>query len=362
LFAKGDSPVVDVRIRSSARVVLAALSLGLLFVGPTASTEAATSVKASTSASSTAKKRHTSRYTAQTARTRRARLARAKSAARARQWREVSEPRFKTNGMGEVVPDIRAEAAIIYNPETNQVLWEENSQNPRSIASITKVMTAEVLLESNPDLTREVVIDRSDVSHANHTYVRAGEKLTIDDLLHLMLVASDNAAARALARTSSLGREAFIDRMNGKAKELGLTQTSYTDPSGLLSDNVSSAYDMARLITLVSNDERVSSIMRMPYYTVLTNRRVINIHSTNQLVVKGDVDVLAGKTGFISKSGYCLATLLRLPQSGQEVAVVVLGARSNAGRFMETRHLFNWLSSKASEFNLLPAVAAQPQN
>jgi D-alanyl-D-alanine endopeptidase (penicillin-binding protein 7) len=342
--------------------VLAALSLGVFFVGTTASTEAATSAKTSTSASSTAKKRHSSRYTAQTARTRRARLARAKATARARQWREVAEPRFKTNELGETVPDIRAEAAIIYNPETNQVLWEENSQNPRSIASITKVMTAEVLLESNPDLTREVVIDRSDVSHANHTYVRAGEKLTVDDLLHLMLVASDNAAARALARTSSLGRDAFIDRMNEKAKELGLTQTTYADPSGLLSDNMSSAYDMARLITLVSNDERVASIMRMPYYTVLTNRRVINIHSTNQLVVKGDVDVLAGKTGFISKSGYCLATLLRLPQSGQEVAVVVLGARSNAGRFMETRHLFNWLSSKASDFNLLPAVAAQPQN
>jgi D-alanyl-D-alanine endopeptidase (penicillin-binding protein 7) len=338
------------------------LSVGLLFGGAVVPSEAA-SAKPSTTASSAAKKRHlTSRYTAQTARTRHARLARAKAAARARQWREVAEPRFKTNELGEVVPDIRAEAAIIYNPETQKVLWEENSQNPRSIASITKVMTAEVLLESNPDLTREVVVDRSDVSHANHTYVRAGERLTVDDLLHLMLVASDNAAARALARTSSLGPDGFVDRMNVKAKELGLTQTAYADPSGLNSDNVSSAYDMARLITLVSNDERVASIMRMPYYTVLTNRRVINIHSTNQLVVKGDVDVLAGKTGFISKSGYCLATLLRLPQSGQEVAVVVLGARSNAGRFMETRHLFNWLSSKASEFKLLPAETAQPQN
>ena len=275
----------------------------------------------------------------------------------------MAEPRFKTNDQGEVVPDIRAEAAIIYNPETKQVLWEEHSLDPRSIASITKVMTAEVVLEGNPDLTREVVMDRSDVSHANHTYVRAGERLTVDDLLHLTLIASDNAAARALARTSSLGTEAFVERMNAKARELGLQQTSYADPSGLIADNVSSAFDMARLITLVSNDERVASIMRMPYYTVLTNRRVINIHSTNQLVVKGDVDVLAGKTGFISKSGYCLATLLRLPQSGQEVAVVILGARSNAGRFMETRHLFNWLSSKASEFNLLAApVAAQPEN
>jgi D-alanyl-D-alanine carboxypeptidase len=118
---------------------------------------------------------------------------------------------------------------------------------------------------------------------------------------------------------------------------------------------------MARLIAFASSDGRVASIMRMPYYTVMTNRRVINIHSTNQLVVKGDVDVLAGKTGFISKSGYCLATLLRLPQSGQEVAVVVLGARSNAGRFMETRHLFNWLSSRAGEL-VTPVAAAQPEN
>ena len=80
--------------------------------------------------------------------------------------------------------------------------------------------------------------------------------------------------------------------------------------------------------------------------------------------MKGDVDVRGGKTGFISKAGYCLATLLRLPQTGQQVAVVVLGARSNAGRFMETRHLFNWLSSKAPDFfkeQEPVAVEAQPQ-
>jgi len=359
-------PVFQARTRQFARILLIAVS----FAGVAeARSEASGSATTTKTAASSAKKRHratpatksTSRYTSQTARNRRARLARAKAAARARQWRDVSEPRFKTNDQGEVVPDIRAEAAIIYNPETKQVLWENNSQDSRSIASITKVMTAEVLLESNPDLTREVVIERSDVSHANHTYLRAGERVSIDDLLHLTLIASDNAAARALARTSEVGTEAFIGRMNEKAKEMGLQQTSYADPSGLIAANVSSAYDMARLIAFASSDSRVASIMRMPYYTVMTNRRVINIHSTNQLVVKGDVDVLAGKTGFTSKSGYCLATLLRLPQSGQEVAVVVLGARSNAGRFMETRHLFNWLSSRAGEL-VTPVVAAQPEN
>src|SRR5690606_21779477 len=146
---------------------------------------------------------------------------------RARQLRELAQPRFKLNERGELVPDVRAAAAIIYNPETDQVLWESNSQDPRSIASITKVMTAAVVLEAHPDLQRTVTITRQDVARANHTYLRAGEKVTIDDLLHLTLIASDNAAARALARTSPLGTERFIDRMNEKAAELGLEQTSY---------------------------------------------------------------------------------------------------------------------------------------
>jgi D-alanyl-D-alanine carboxypeptidase len=106
---------------------------------------------------------------------------------------------------------------------------------------------------------------------------------------------------------------------------------------------------MAKLITFVSGDERIAGIMRKPYHSIPIGRRTITVHSTNQLVMRGDVDVLGGKTGFISKAGYCLATLLRLPQGGPQVAVVVLGAKSNAGRFWETRHLFNWLSGKAQE-------------
>ena len=182
------------------------------------------------------------------------------------------------------------------------------------------------------------------------TYLRAGYKVTTGDLLHLLLIGSDNAAARVLARVSPYGSKEFIDRMNAKAQELGLTTTSYADPSGLLADNESSAYDQARLITYVSGDDRIASIMRTPYYTVNAGRRQVTIHSTNQLVMKGDVDVQAGKTGFITKAGYCLATLLRLPQGGPQVAVVVLGAKSNPGRFWETRHLFNWISTKAQDW------------
>ena len=135
--------------------------------------------------------------------------------------------------------------------------------------------------------------------------------------------------------------------MNQKAAELGLERTHYADPSGLLSTNVSSAYDMARLIAFVSGDDRIGSVMRKASHTVYAGKRTINVNSTNQLVRTGEYDVLGGKTGFISRSGYCLATLLRLPQSGQQVAVVVLGAKSNQGRFWETRHLFNWMSTQS---------------
>lgn len=299
-------------------------------------------------------------YSAKVSSARKARLARARAAAKAREQsrilalrralEEAMTPRFKTDATGAQVPDIRAAAAIILDPVTGQVLWGENAQDKRSIASITKVMTAVVFLERQPDLSRVVTIERGDVYAASTTYLRANERITLDHLLRLTLIASDNAAARALARVSEGGSTAFIERMNSKAVELGLTSMSFTDPSGLRAENMSSAYDLSRLIVFASADERIAPIMRTAEYTVTTSRRTIKIHNTNRLVTvaDGSVNVLGGKTGFISKSGFCLATMLRLPQ-GNDVAVVVLGAKDNQGRFWETRHLFNWMSNKAKE-------------
>jgi D-alanyl-D-alanine endopeptidase (penicillin-binding protein 7) len=256
-------------------------------------------------------------------------------------------PRYKTDENGERVPDVRAAAAIIFNPATGEVLWQENSQDKRSIASITKVMTTVVFLEDNPDLEQMVTVERGDVYAASTTHLKANDRLKLDDVLHLTLIASDNAAARILARVSHGGTASFVERMNEKAIELGLESTTFADPSGLNPANMSSAYDLSRLISFAAADERISPIMRTANYTFSTDRRTISIHSTNRLVMGGDIDVLGGKTGFISKAGYCLATLLRLP-TGNQVAVVVLGARSNPGRFWETRHLFNWMSDKTS--------------
>lgn len=294
--------------------------------------------------SEAASKRKTSKPTI----ARRAQSARARAVAREREMADTAVPRYKVDASGDLVPDLRAAAAIIYDPDSNQVLWEENSEDQRSIASITKVMTATVFLETNPDLTEGVTIVRSDVYRASTTRLRLNDKVTIDDLLHLLLIPSDNAAARALARVYPGGSGAFIARMNDKAVEMGLMNTHYADSSGLLSDNLSSALDMARLIAHASSDERIGSIMRLGEYTVQTPKRSFTFRNTNHLLGRTNVEVRAGKTGFISKSGYCLATLLRMPETNQQVAVVVLGARSNAGRFVETQNLLNWLTSKAS--------------
>jgi D-alanyl-D-alanine endopeptidase (penicillin-binding protein 7) len=326
---------------------------------PVTQSKSPTAKKTATKRPATKTKRS---YSASASRARRARLARARAEVRAREAREVQTPRFRIDELGQEVPDVRAEAAIIYNPETNQVLWESNAQDQRSIASITKVMTALVFLESGMPLTTPVSVVRSDVYRASTTYLRNGYQVTADDLMNLLLIGSDNAAARALARISPYGASGFIEHMNQKASELGLTQTHYADPSGLLAANVSSAYDMARLISFAAADERIGAIMRKATHTVQAGKRTINVSSTNHLVRSGEFDVLGGKTGFITSSGYCMASLLRLPQTGQQVAVVVLGAKSNQGRFWETRHLFNWMTSHAQKLLGITPAPPTPQD
>lgn len=285
-------------------------------------------------------------YSRRRAAIRRVRLARAH--ARARWMAEAAVARRRPDRDGTVVPDIRAAAWVIYDPLSARVIVQENAGAQRSIASITKVMTALVFLSGHPDLSQTVRIQPSDVYRASTTYLRARDLVSVDDLLHLLLIPSDNAAARALARISPEGSAGFVDAMNRKAAELRLTNTHYADPSGLDARNVSSAYDMARLITYASKNDEIASVMRLPMYTVHPGNRVVTVRSTDHLLGRKGVDVRAAKTGFITKAGFCLATLLRLPRTGRDVAVVVLGARSNAGRFADAQDLFTWLSTRAT--------------
>ena len=240
-------------------------------------------------------------------------------------------------------PRVRAAAAILYNPRTDEVLWDRRGLDQRPIASITKVMTALVLLDQEPDLRRDVVVSRRDVRRASTTYLRRGERVTLEALLHLALIASDNVAARILARASGWGTRRFVEQMNRKAAALGLEGTRFVEPSGLDERNVSTPYDVARLIAAASEVPAVSRIMRKRTHRVRTDRRGVNIRNTNRLLRSRHV-IQGGKTGYINEAGFCLTALVELP-GADPIALVVLGAGSNAGRFTEARRLIDWVST-----------------
>jgi len=259
---------------------------------------------------------------------------------------ESAPPSPRILSLGDLRPPrrIRSAAAMIYNPATDEVLWASNARETRPIASITKVMTALVLLEHGRDLGLDVVVSGRDVRRASTTHVRQRERVTLDDLLHLALVASDNAAARAIARASPWGTRGFVERMNRKAAELGLDGTRFVDPSGLDERNVSSPYDVARLIAAAMAEPALARIMAKGSYRFRTSRRPVAVRNTNRLV-RERADVTGGKTGYIREAGYCLAAYVE-SRGGVPLAVVVLGARSNAERFAEVRRLADWVRTQ----------------
>ena len=255
---------------------------------------------------------------------------------------EPPSPRFRD--IGDLrQPRIRAAAAMLYNPRTDEVIWERRGLDQRPIASITKVMTALVLLDQDPALTRDVVVSRRDVRRASTTYLARGERVTLDALLHLALIASDNVAARILARASGLGTRRFVERMNLKAASLGLEGTRFVEPSGLDERNVSTPYDVVRLIAAAGEVPALSQIMRKWTHGLRIDRRRVNIRNTNRLLRSPHV-IQGGKTGYINEAGFCLTALVELPDA-DPIALVVLGAGSNARRFSEARRLIDWVTT-----------------
>ena len=221
------------------------------------------------------------------------------------------DPPRTLDAAGLPAPRLRAEAAVVYDPASHEILWESNSLSRRPIASITKVMTALVFLEQGPDLDADVVVSRRDVRRASTTYLRRGERVSLYDVLHLALVASDNAAARVLARVSPWGTRGFVEQMNATAAAMGLWGTAFTEPSGLDSGNVSTAYDVSRLIAEATRRPVISTIMRKQSHSLRTGRR-LRVRNTNHLL-RGRLLVHGGKTGYIDAAGYCLATVVKLP-------------------------------------------------
>ena len=237
---------------------------------------------------------------------------------------------------------VNARAAVLIDAQTGEVLYDKNSGTPMPIASLTKLMTAMVYLESKPDLGKRVMVSREDLAGSGRSQLRSGEVLTMRDLLHASLLSSDNAATKAIVRNSGIEPEEYLARMNRKAQVMGLSNTHFVEFTGLSEQNVSSASEYAQILKTAALHPLIAHITTLPDYTFRTSMRDHHLVNTNRLCRYGVFDVKGGKTGFINEAGYCVATWVST--SSREVIAVVLGARSNAGRFAEARRLIDRLA------------------
>jgi D-alanyl-D-alanine endopeptidase (penicillin-binding protein 7) len=233
---------------------------------------------------------------------------------------------------------VYARNAVVMDPATGRLLYEKNAERSVPIASITKLMTALVLLEQEPDLTRRVEVTREEIRGGGHTQLRRGEMVSLGDLLHMSLMCSDNVATRVLVRESGLPLEKFLAEMNRKSLDVGLSNAHFVEVTGLDEGNVATATDVARLILAASENAIIHDITTTRSHAFRSATRPHQIGNTNRLLY-GRYEVLGGKTGFISEAGYCFGTQIRT--QGRELIAVVLGAPTNATRFADVVRLVN---------------------
>lgn len=238
------------------------------------------------------------------------------------------------------IPRLHAKAAFVVDATNNRVLFQKNPERPFPIASLTKLMTALVFFQTQPEFDRYVTITRQDKLHSSRSHIRAGEEISVRDLIHAALMSSDNVATKALVRTCGVPHAEFIGRMNAMADSLGLKGAHFVEPTGLDERNVATASDCAKLLQLASTNPIVSAVMQKTSYDFTSNRRRHQLVNTNRLL-RSKWRVTAGKTGFIHEAGYCLATNVETA-TGTEITAVLLGAPSNTMRFAEVRRLLDW--------------------
>jgi D-alanyl-D-alanine endopeptidase (penicillin-binding protein 7) len=227
---------------------------------------------------------------------------------------------------------LRSSTAYVQDLETSTVIFAKNENVVRPIASISKLMTAVVVVDANLPMDEMLEITDEDVDGLKHTTsrLRVGTKLSRGDMLHLALMSSENRAANALGRHYPGGLPAFVAAMNAKAQALGMTSTRFIEPTGLSSDNVSSPHDLARLLRAASQRPLIHRYSTDTEYDVEVNNRTQTFRNTNLLVRKPDWDIKVSKTGYINEAGECLVMLARI--NGRDLAIVLLDSQGKLSR------------------------------
>ena len=245
---------------------------------------------------------------------------------------------------------LRSSVALVQDAASGEILFDKNSETILPIASITKLMTTIVVLEQQLDLEQRVVISQEDVVATRSSRIRGrlrpGSALTRDELLLLSLMASDNRAAAALARTFPGGTEAFVAAMNGEAERLGLLDTRFSDPTGLSPDNVSSAQDLAKLVKAAHAYALIREYSTRRSAFVKARDGKVGFNNTNSLVRSGNWDIELSKTGYINAAGRCLVMLMRV--GSRDLVVVLLDSYGRYSRIGDAQRIRKWLETTAA--------------
>ncbi len=241
--------------------------------------------------------------------------------------------------------DLKSSVALVIDQETREVLFSKNDHAVLPIASITKLMTGVIISGARLPLDEMITVtdDDVDTEKRSRSRLKVGTRLSRGEMLHLALMSSENRAAHALGRTYPGGLQVFVSLMNAKAKMLGMNDTRYSEPTGLSSQNQSSAQDLASLVNAAHGDPMLRELTTSARYQVLVGSRVLQYNNTNVLVKNPEWDIGLQKTGYITEAGQCLVMQTRI--AGRKLIMVFLDSAGKLSRLGDAERVRRWVEA-----------------
>ena len=258
--------------------------------------------------------------------------------------------------------DLKSSVALVIDQDTKEVLLSKNDHAVLPIASLTKLMTGLLVSEARLPMDEPITITQDDVDteKGSGSRLTVGTTLSRGELLHLALMSSENRAAHALGRTYPGGLTAFVQRMNAKARLLGMTESRFVEPTGLSSSNQSSAHDLATLVNVAHGDSLLRELSTSPGHEVTVGSRVLQYNNTNRLVKSPTWDIGLQKTGYISEAGRCL--VMQAEVAGRKLIMVFLDSAGKFSRLGDAERVRSWVEKMHPGSSISLGAVATPRS
>ena len=246
-------------------------------------------------------------------------------------------------------PKLKSSSVLVIDQKDSSVLYSRHADVAMPIASITKLMTALVVLDAKQPLDEPIQITNADrnLQKGGFSRLAVGTTLTRGDLMHLALMSSENRAAHALGNNYPGGMPAMVAAMNAKAAALGMTHAHFVDPTGLSSENVASPEDLSKLVNAASHNPTIREYSTDPSYAVKVRRRLVEFRNTDNLVKNPTWNIVVQKTGYIAEAGKCLVMAAVI--EGRSVIIVLLDSFGKYTRVADAKRIKTWMEAGANQ-------------